>query len=44
MRFVSMVTYRDYVLAITEDGELWKIVHSDSGGDVRIYKIGKVRA
>lgn len=44
MKFVAMVTYRDYVLAITEDGDLWKITHNPhSGGDVIFQKLGMVR-
>lgn len=40
--FVSMVVFRDYVLAITRDGELWKIWHSEMSGEVAFQKLGKL--
>lgn len=38
--FVQMVVYRDYVLAITKDGELWKIWQSSVSGDMAFAKVG----
>ncbi len=41
--FVAMVALHDYVLAITRDGDLWKISHNHESGDVIFTKLGRLR-
>lgn len=42
MEFVAMVAFRDYVIAITKQGELWKIWHSGATDDVQFQKLGRL--
>lgn len=40
--FVSMVQYQDFVLAITREGELWKIWVSSSTGQLAFQNMGRL--